>query len=124
MRATFALALVLSVFAAACGGSKSPSGPSGPGNTGSTGSTVSIRGAGYDGGGSAQFTPANLTVTAGTLVAWENTDSIAHSVVSNTNLFRGDVGPGGAFEFRFATAGSYGYTCVIHAGMSGTITVR
>jgi plastocyanin len=125
MRAAFALALVLSVFVAGCGGSKSPSGPSGSGgSTGSTGSTVSIRGAGYDGAGSAQFSPGNLSVSVGTLVAWENTDSITHSVVSNTNLFRSDVGPGGAYEFRFTAAGAYGYTCTIHPGMAGTITVR
>jgi plastocyanin len=119
---TFALALTsVAVFAAGCG-SESPTAPGqGPG---ATGSTVTIRGAGYDGGGSAAFTPGNLTVNRGTLVAWENTDTITHSVVSASGLFRGDVGPGGAFEHRFETSGAFPYSCTIHAGMAGTITVR
>ena len=76
----FALALItVAAFVAGCG-SESPSSP-GPG-AGSTGNTVTIRGAGYDGGGTAGFTPGNLTVNRGTIVAWENTDTITHSVVS------------------------------------------
>jgi plastocyanin len=121
MRTSLAVALALSALVAGCG-SKSPTAPGqGPGNTGST---VTIRGAGYDGGGSAAFTPGNLTVNRGTTVAWENTDTIAHSVVSNTGLFNGGVGPSGAFEHRFDASGAFPYSCTIHPGMAGTITVR
>ena len=121
MRTPFVFAFALAIFVAGCGGSKSPSTPSDPA---AGGSSVTIRGAGYDGGGSAVFTPGNLTVNRGTTVSWENTDSITHSVVSNSNLFRTEIGPGGAFEFKFDNAGAFGYSCVIHAGMGGTITVR
>lgn len=124
MRTSLAFAIALSTvaaFAAGCG-SKSPTEP-GQG-AGNTGNTVTIRGAGYDGGGSAAFTPGNLTVNRGTVVAWENTDTITHSVVSSSGLFRGDVTPNGAFEHRFETSGAFPYSCTIHAGMAGTITVR
>jgi plastocyanin len=124
MRTSVAFALALTIFAAGCGGSKSPSGPSGQPGPGATGNTVTIRGVGYDGAGSASFSPGNLTVNPGTLVTWENTDTISHSVVSSTNLFNGQLAPSGAFEHRFQASGSFPYVCVIHAGMGGTITVR
>ena len=122
MRKSFALALAFTFAAAGCG-SKSPSEPSGQGPGGS-GNTVTIRGVGYDGAGSASFVPGNLTVNPGTVVAWENSDTISHSVVSTTNVFNGQLGPSGAFEHRFDASGSFAYTCVIHPGMGGTITVR
>jgi len=124
MRTSLAFAVALTTVAALAAGCGSES-PTSPGQgAGGTGSTVTIRGAGYDGGGSAGFTPGNLTVNRGTMVAWENTDTITHSVVSATGLFRGDVGPGGAFEHRFEASGSFPYSCTIHPGMAGTITVR
>jgi plastocyanin len=123
MRTTFALLFALSTLAAGCGGSNSPSSPSNP-NPGGTANTVTIRGVGYDGAGSASFAPGNLTVNRGTTVTWENSDSIAHSVVSSSGVFNGSLGPGGAFEHKFDNSGSFPYSCVIHAGMNGTITVR
>jgi plastocyanin len=123
MRTTFALLFALSTLAAGCGGSKSPSNPSNP-NPGGAANTVTIRGAGYDGAGSPAFAPGNLIVDRGATVKWENSDTIAHSVVSNSGAFKGDLGPNGAFEHKFDNAGSFPYTCVIHAGMNGSITVR
>lgn len=123
MRTTFAFLFALSALAAGCGGSKSPSNPSNP-NPGGAANTVTIRGVGYDGAGSPAFAPGNLTVDRGATVKWENSDTIAHSVVSNSGLFKGDLGPNGAFEHKFDNAGSFPYTCVIHAGMNGSITVR
>lgn len=124
MRTTLALLFALSTLAAGCGGSKSPSGPSNP-NAGGTGNTVTVRGVGYDGAGSASFQPGSLTVNRGTMVTWQNSDSITHSVVSATpGLFNGEMGPSGAFEFKFDNAGSFPYSCTIHAGMTGSIIVR
>ncbi len=121
MRTPFALALGCTILLVGCGGSKAPSEPS-P-NPGFTGNTVTIRGAGYDGGGTAAFTPPTLTVDRGATVDWENADSITHSVVSETSVFKGDIGPSGSFEFKFNSAGSFPYRCTIH-GMTGTIIVR
>jgi plastocyanin len=122
MRTTFAFALTLSTLAVGCGGSDSPSSPSNP-NPGPA-NTVTIRGVGYEGAGSPSFTPGNLTVNRGTTVTWENPDTATHTVVSNTGLFNGSLGPNGSFQHRFDNSGSFPYTCVNHAGMTGTITVR
>jgi plastocyanin len=84
---------------------------------------VTIRGAGYDGAGSSSFVPGALSVTVGTSVNWTNTDTILHQTVSDTGVWRADIGPNGQFDFTFQTAGAFPYKCPIH-GMTGTITVR
>jgi plastocyanin len=71
------------------------------------------------------FSPANLTVTAGTTVTWTNNDAMNHTVTSNSGLFdSGNIAAGAKFSKQFSTAGSYPYHCTIHAGMTGTITVK
>lgn len=71
------------------------------------------------------FTPASMTVTAGTIVTWTNKDAIAHTVTSDTGLFdSGDINPGGTFTHTFAAAGTYPYHCTIHPTMLGTITAQ
>jgi plastocyanin len=57
-------------------------------------------------------------------VKWENSDTILHTVIATSGLFRGDLNPNGVFEFRFDNAGNFPYSCNIHPGMAGTITVR
>lgn len=72
-----------------------------------------------------QYSPKTLTVTVGTTVTWKNTDSVQHSVTSNTGVFdSGLFSPGGTFTYTFNTAGTYPYYCTIHAGMVGTIIVQ
>ena len=121
MRTTLALLFALSTLAAGCG-SSSPSNPSNPNPR--TANTDTIRGVGYDGAGSPAFAPGNLIVDRGATVKWENTGTIAHSVVSNSGVFKGDLGPNGASEHKCDNAGSFPYSCGIHAGMNGSITVR
>jgi plastocyanin len=67
------------------------------------------------------FTPASLTVPAGTTVVWTNKDGAEHTVVG-TEL-SGQLAPGGTYEKRFDTAGTYTYACTIHPTMTGSITV-
>jgi plastocyanin len=82
-----------------------------------------------------QFSPANLTVSAGTMVTWKNDDAVAHTVTSATGspdtFNSGNVGGGGTFSHTFGSAGTYPYYCTIHGangapptGMHGTITVN
>jgi plastocyanin len=77
-----------------------------------------------------RFSPADITIKAGTTVVWTNQDSTAHTVTSGTrdaptDLFdSGDVGNGETFSFTFATPGVYPYHCTPHQGMDGTITVE
>jgi plastocyanin len=70
------------------------------------------------------FSPATITVTAGSTVVWTNEDSIQHditfvggSIASNT-LNHNDT-----FSHTFATAGTYHYICSIHPFMHGTVIV-
>lgn len=72
------------------------------------------------------FTPAELTVSAGTTVVWrfgERVHNVDFDVVAgapadipsrqNTTVSR-----------RFATAGTFPYHCNIHSGMTGTVIVN
>jgi plastocyanin len=71
------------------------------------------------------FTPSSLTVAVGTKVTWRNNDSMAHTVTSDNALFdSGNIGAGGSYTYTFSTAGTYGYHCTIHSGMTGTVVVK
>jgi len=71
------------------------------------------------------FSPATLSVTAGTTVTWTNNDNMTHTVTSDGGIFdSGNLAAGKTFSKLFATAGSFPYHCSIHAGMTGTITVK
>lgn len=84
------------------------------------------------------FTPATLTVKAGTTVTWTDTDSIAHTVTTGTFVLGSDglrtsehpdglinmpLSPGKNLTFTFTKPGKYVYYCSIHKGMSGEIVV-
>jgi plastocyanin len=71
------------------------------------------------------FTPASITVTAGTTITWTNNDPVTHDVTSTTSQFNsGAMGPGATFSFKFSTAGTYSYICSIHPNMTGTVVVN
>jgi plastocyanin len=107
----------------------------------SCGSSTSPYGGGEGGGGctptatkvcmnALSFSPAALTVTAGTTVMWQNGSVTTHTVTSDAGSAltydSGNVGPGATFSQTFNTAGTYNYHCTIHvaSGMTGTITVQ
>ncbi|MEY9927561.1 plastocyanin [Catenulispora sp. GP43] len=72
------------------------------------------------------FSPAALTVKAGTTVTWTNKDSDAHTVTS-----QGPGGPlgsaalatGQSYSYTFTKPGTYSYLCTIHPFMTATVTV-
>ena len=76
-----------------------------------------------------QFSPATLTVSAGTTVTWTNNEGVQHTVTADDDSFGSDALPeGGTFEFTFDTPGTYAYHCRFHGGaegegMSGVIVV-
>jgi plastocyanin len=78
------------------------------------------------------FNPSTITVTKGTTVTWNNQDSYAHTVTSNSGLFdsgniagvSGTYSTGGTFSFKFDSTGTYGYHCKIHSGMTGSVVVN
>lgn len=72
------------------------------------------------------FVPSTKTIAVGTTITWTNKDAATHDVKSNTaGLFASpSMGQGATFSYTFTTAGTYGYTCVFHSGMNGTIVVQ
>jgi len=85
-------------------------------------------------GDSLSFTPAHLTVTAGTTVRWVNAGPFDHTVTSGASSnpadapgadFDAELEPGGTFEFTFQAVGNHPYFCRLHEGMGmkGIVTV-
>lgn len=73
-------------------------------------------------GASFAFTPTTLTVHVATTVVWQNTSTAPHTVVG-PGYDSGLVMPGQSFSHTFTQTGTFTYTCTLHPGMSGTITV-
>ncbi len=72
------------------------------------------------------FTPASLTVKAGTTVTWTNKDDIPHGIGATNNAFKKSAAldTDESFSFTFATPGTYQYFCYLHPKMVGTIVVQ
>lgn len=70
-----------------------------------------------------QFTPATLTVSAGTTVVWTNDDGSTH-VVSFADTESGRLRAGDTYSRRFDQPGAYPYDCALHPMMRGTIVVE
>jgi plastocyanin len=70
------------------------------------------------------FSPASVTIEAGTTVTWTNSDSATHNVTDNGGAFAsGDLATGQSYSYTFDTEGTYNYMCTIHPQMLGTIVV-
>ena len=71
------------------------------------------------------FSPATLTVKAGTQITWTNGDDIPHTVVSNDQTFKSKVlDTGEKFTFTVSKPGTYSYSCSIHPNMTGKVVVE
>jgi amicyanin len=75
------------------------------------------------------FDPQTLTVSAGSIVRWENHDNVPHRIVfidmagRDTDLDSGVLSSSQSWSSRFATPGTYDYYCSIHTEMKGKIIV-
>lgn len=70
------------------------------------------------------FTPASMTVPAGTAVTWIFDDSAQHTVTATDKSFSSAaLNDGHTYTHMFTTPGTYHYICSIHQYMTGTITV-
>jgi len=74
------------------------------------------------------FSPAMLTVKAGSAVTWTNQDGVTHAIASDSGYpvaFTSDpVASGASYTFTFIQPGTYNYHCSIHPSMKGTIIVQ
>ena len=70
------------------------------------------------------FSPASVTVDAGSTVIWTNDDAFDHSVVNRDGVFASsDLAPGDRFAVEFDVPGTYSYVCGIHPSMAATVVV-
>ncbi len=71
------------------------------------------------------FTPAEVTVSAGTPVTWINGDDIPHAVAATNHAFRSKVmDTEQQYTFTFTQPGTYEYFCALHPHMLGKIIVK
>lgn len=77
------------------------------------------------------FVPASKAISVGTTITWTNKDAYAHTVTSGvpnspSGMFNsGNLSNGDTFSFKFTTAGTFKYYCMIHgAMMTATIIVQ
>ena len=72
------------------------------------------------------FTPASLTVKAGTTVTFTNKDDIPHGIASDDNAFKKSkaLDTDDSFSYTFTTPGTFKYFCYIHPHMVGTVVVE
>jgi plastocyanin len=71
------------------------------------------------------YSPAAVTVKAGTQVTWTNRDDIPHTVVSSDNAFKSKtLDTDEKFSFTPTKAGTYSYFCSIHPKMTAQIVVQ
>lgn len=69
------------------------------------------------------FNPQRITVPEGTMVTWNNQDSIVHSVNFTDGPGSGDISRGESFSVIFSESGTFDYSCSNHPTMKGTVTV-
>ena len=110
-----AVLLLAAALLAGCGSSKkSSTSSSGSGSGGGT--AVSMQ--------NIQFSPSSLSVKVGQTVTWTNDDSVVHNVTASDGTFKSNnFSHGGTFSWKATKAGTFKYTCTIHPGMDGTLTV-
>jgi plastocyanin len=72
------------------------------------------------------FTPATVTVKAGTTVTWTNKDDIPHGIGATNNAFPKSkaLDTDDSYSFTFTTPGTYQYFCYLHPKMVGSIVVE
>ena len=71
------------------------------------------------------FTPAALTITAGTTVTWKNEDDSPHRIGDKNGTFKSAaLDTDDSFSHTFAAPGEYRYICTIHPYMVGKIIVK
>ena len=72
------------------------------------------------------FSPATITVKAGTTVTWTNSDNFTHSIriPAQSGKTIGIMHPGQKVTYTFSSPGTYHYDCTFHANnMKGTVIV-
>jgi plastocyanin len=123
-------AFILVVATTSCGGGATAPGGGGGGGGGGAGCP-----AGTFCFGATTYTPTTRTVAVGSTVSWQNDSGVTHNVTWDNATARsaalagdaaGDISDfsSGSHTRVFNTAGTYGFHCTIHPGMTATLTVQ
>lgn len=112
------LALASTLMFASCNkDNNSDQGNEGNGDNNTTANTVTIEGM--------AFSPASLTVKAGTTVTWTNNDNMPHTVTADNNSFTSKtLNKGDTYTHQFSAAGTYPYHCEVHPAMKATVVAN
>jgi amicyanin len=71
------------------------------------------------------YSPAEVTVAAGSTVVWMNRDDVPHTVTASDKQFNSPaLDTDETFSRRFDRAGTYEYFCAVHPHMTGRIVVK
>jgi plastocyanin len=74
------------------------------------------------------FTPAIITVKAGTTIKWTNKDPATHTVTSDPgdseSFESGSMGNGAIWSYQFNNVGTLPYHCAVHTGMKASVIVN
>ena len=80
---------------------------------------------------SSTFSPSDVTISVGESVRWVNGQAIAHTITpanpQQAGVWAAQNVPattGFAFQARMNTAGTFNYSCTLHAGMTGRVIVQ
>jgi plastocyanin len=130
-----AVGLVLTLTA--CGGTGTAQATPDPTTTTSNPATPSVPASGLqltvatDTGADLKFDPATVTAPAGAdiVLTFENRATVPHNLTFSEPISAATatvVTPGASetVEFRAPDPGSYEFTCTLHPGMAGTLTVE
>jgi plastocyanin len=115
-------ALWLTLVVAACGGDDTISPPPPPPPSGNPPLTATVSLV----AGNA-FSPAAVTIARTGTVTWSNDAGVTHNVTFAQVTGAPNNVPNfstGSAARTFATAGTFAYTCTLHAGMAGQVTVQ
>ena len=120
---TLSLITIFLTFSFACDRTTAPSSPSIPSTTQASASATTQQ-VTID---NFTFTPAELTIPAGTTVTWINHDDVPHTATSTASppLFNSKaLDTDQKFSFTFTTPGTYAYFCAVHTHMTGKVIVK
>lgn len=69
------------------------------------------------------YYPQKIQIKSGDTVRWQNNDSSIHTVTSTDGLFdSGMLMANDEFEYKFDGAGEFGYYCLLHPWMKGSVS--
>jgi len=72
-----------------------------------------------------EYSPATLTIAAGTAVTWINHDDDVHTVTSTADVFHSPgIDTDETFTHTFTRPGTYEYFCKLHPLMTARVIVR